>query len=82
MQHYLIKEGHELRGHRNELLGVAGDVIALATDSPDKTKRHEAEALLKGKQSSVTLVEGLKESKPKKKSKKATYQTKDSTPEA
>lgn len=58
-------------------------MVALATDSPDKTLRHEAEAILKGKQSSVTLVEGMTEDKPKKKvSKKATYKTKDATPES
>ena len=77
MDYYRVKDGQTLLGMDDEVLGADGAVVALATDAKDKTKRHEAEGILMGQWSRVTKVD-----KPAKKaSKKATYKTKDATPE-
>ena len=80
MHYYRVKEGKELRDHRNNLIGSAGEIVELATDSKDKIERREAEGLLLGQHSCVVLVSASTEPDPnpkKKVSKKASYQTKD-----
>ena len=77
MDYYRVKDGQTLLGMDDEVLGADGAVVALATDAKDKTKRREAEGILMGQWSRVTQVD-----KPAKKvPKKATYKTKDATPE-
>jgi hypothetical protein len=56
-------------------------VIQLATDSKDKTERHEAEGVLMGQWSRVTKLPGNPKAKSKASKKGATYKTKDATPE-
>ena len=77
MRYYRVMAGHELWHPDGYLLGSGGDVVALATDSKDKKERKAAEAVLSGNRTIVSRT-----GKPKKSSKKkATYKTKEATPE-
>ena len=77
MKYYRVSLGRELWHPNGTLLGSNGDVVALDTDSKDKKTRKGALAVLAGNWSIV-----VETSKPKKASKKkATYKTKDATPE-
>ena len=76
MEYYRVHDDCVLLDRNNNVLGEGGDVVPLATDSDDKTERQEAEGILLGQHHSVNKVPG-----PKKAKKKATYKTKDATPE-
>ena len=80
-QYYKIMQGHELWHPDGHLLGNGGDVIALETDSEDKKTRKAALGVLKGNWSIVALTAKPEKKTAKKASKKATYSTKDATPE-
>ena len=77
MKYFLILEGHDLYHPDGHLLGTGGDVIPLATDAKVKSERRAAEAVLRGNYNIV--LEVTKPGKAPKK--KATYKTKDATPE-
>ena len=84
VKYYRVLEGCVVRDADDQVIGKAGDVISLATDSNDSTKRNAARGILLGQQNKVQEVS--KPEKPSKVSKpsknKATYKTKDATPEA
>lgn len=78
MQYYRISDGAELWHPNGKLLGKGGDVVALDTNSKDKLTRKAAAAVLAGNWSIVSECD-----KPEKASKKkASYKTKDATPES
>jgi hypothetical protein len=69
-----------------KVLGNPGDVLEFPTDSTDKKTRLAAEGMLRGHASGVLKLDGkpaAPEPKPKSKTtkKKATYKTKEATPE-
>ena len=72
MDYYRVKDGQTVYGQDDQVLGKDGDVIKLATDSKDKTVRHEAEGVLMGQWSRVTKLPGNPNAKPKPTKKKAT----------
>jgi len=82
MEYYRVREGRTLFDQDDKVLGEGGDVIKLATDSKDKTIRHEAEGILMGQWSRVTKVGKPEKKKAAPKGKKASYSTKEATPEA
>jgi len=81
MRYYKVLSGHEL-WHSGRRLGVAGDVVPLATDSEDHLTRKSAEAVLSGNWTKVAEVPkpvgGVRKKKTKK---KASYKTRDAVPE-
>ena len=82
MQYYRVKEGHELWHPDGSLLGKGGDIVSLDTDSDDKPTRKAALAVLNGNWSMVSEVSKPERvSKKKASNKKASYETKDATPE-
>jgi|10_taG_2_1085330.scaffolds.fasta_scaffold351979_2 hypothetical protein len=76
MDYYLVHDGKVLVNRNNEVIGKGGEIVPLATDHKDATLRKEAEGILVGQYHSCTQV-----SKPGGKKKKATYKTKEATPE-
>ena len=82
MHYYRVLEGKTLTDTWGKVLGSDGDVVELPTDSSDKSVRQEAEGILCGQWSKVAQLAGKPAGASKKKaSKKATYSTKDATPE-
>lgn len=78
MKYYRVSDGYELWHPNGTLLGKGGDVVALETDSEDKKTRKAATAVLAGNWSIVAETSKPTKTAPKK---KATYKTKDATPE-
>ena len=81
MEYYRVLDGHTFVDGSGKTR-AGGDVVELETDSEDKLTRLSAEGVLVGQHSRISKLSGKPE--PEKKSpskKKATYKTKDATPE-
>jgi len=84
-----VIDGHTVTDSEGKILGSGGDVLALATDSPDRDIRTAAEGQIAGNWSRVAKLagkpDGYGEKKPAAKKtaakKKATYKTRDAAPE-
>ena len=84
MKYYLVRQGYELRDENGELLGAEGEIVGLETDSDNIMVKRRAEGLLKaaGGANAVTLADAPeKPKKTMKAAKKASYKTREMTPE-
>ena len=83
MDYYQISSDiDELRNSAGEVVGKGGEVIALATDSKDKRTRRAAQGVLMGNHTWLTKASKPTKGSKKKASKKASYETREMTPEA
>lgn len=83
MDYYQISSDiDELRNSAGEVVGKGGEVIALATDSKDKSKRKAAEGVLMGNHTWLAKVDKPQKTAKKKGAKKATYETREMTADA
>ena len=83
MDYYRISSDiEELRNSAGEVVGKGGDIIPLATDSKDKRTRRAAQGVLMGNHTWLSKVPKPQKPSKKKADKKATYETREMTPEA
>ena len=83
MHYYRISSDiEELRNSAGEVVGKGCDIIPLATDSEDKRTRRAAEGVLMGNHTWLSRVPKPTKASKKKASKKASYETREMTPES
>tara|TARA_Y100000310_G_scaffold343829_1_gene453334 strand:+ start:3979 stop:4248 length:270 start_codon:yes stop_codon:yes gene_type:complete len=89
MNYYRVKDSHTFRLPWAKGSVEGGDVVELATDSPVKSERQQAQATLRGQSHKVVLLAGKPDeappaqtSKKKTSKKKASYSTRVARPDA